>query len=167
MVYEADRDVRVCDVVTKRSQTLSDGQHPTWSPDGTQIAFMRDDGYYSVSPSGTQPPRLFKKFQPQSGLFWSPDSRFVVYAYQHHVRLLSPEPVVVMQPQSTRVEEPTLLCKQIGSPSGTRPVCGLARTRPLRRSPVLKLVKDPTSERFDHSYRNRWRKGNLAYLNRS
>jgi hypothetical protein len=38
----------------------------------------------------------------------------VIYAYQHHVRLLSPEPVVVTQPQSTRVEEPTLLCNQVG-----------------------------------------------------
>ena len=28
----------------------------------------------------------------------------VIYAYQHHVRLLPSEPVVVMQPQSTRVE---------------------------------------------------------------
>src|ERR1700719_488983 len=36
----------------------------------------------------------------------------IIYAYQHHVRLLSPEPVVVTQPQSTRVEEPTLLCNQ-------------------------------------------------------
>ncbi|MGB7514613.1 MAG: hypothetical protein WBW90_10715, partial [Candidatus Acidiferrum sp.] len=42
-------------------------------------------------------------------------ARVVVYAYQHHVRLLSPEPVVVTQPQSTRVEEPTLLCNQVGS----------------------------------------------------
>jgi hypothetical protein len=36
----------------------------------------------------------------------------VIYAYQH-VRLLSPEPMVVTQPQSTRVEEPTLLCNQV------------------------------------------------------
>src|ERR1700722_11019957 len=36
----------------------------------------------------------------------------VIYAYQHHVGLLSPEPVAVTQPQSTRVEEPTLLCNQ-------------------------------------------------------
>jgi hypothetical protein len=34
----------------------------------------------------------------------------IIYAYNHHVRLLSPEPMVVKQPQFTRVEEPTLLC---------------------------------------------------------
>src|SRR5439155_7283695 len=39
-------------------------------------------------------------------------ARVVIYAYNHHVRLLSPEPVVVKQPKFTRVEEPTLLCNQ-------------------------------------------------------
>jgi hypothetical protein len=39
----------------------------------------------------------------------------VIYAYNHHVRLLSPEPMVVDKPKSTRVEEPTLLCNQVGS----------------------------------------------------
>jgi hypothetical protein len=37
----------------------------------------------------------------------------VIYAYNHHVRLLSPEPMVVKQPQFTRVEEPTLLCNHV------------------------------------------------------
>ena len=42
-------------------------------------------------------------------------ARVVIYAYNHHVRLLSPEPMVVNKPQSTRVEEPTLLCNQVPS----------------------------------------------------
>jgi hypothetical protein len=40
-------------------------------------------------------------------------ARVVIYAYNHHVRLLSPEPMVVKQPQFTRVEEPTLLCNHL------------------------------------------------------
>src|SRR3981081_4642530 len=40
-------------------------------------------------------------------------ARVVIYAYNHHVRLLSPEPEVVDKPQSTRVEEPTLLCNHL------------------------------------------------------
>src|SRR5580765_2375069 len=39
-------------------------------------------------------------------------ARVVIYSYNHHVRLLSPGPMVVKQPQFTRVEEPTLLCNQ-------------------------------------------------------
>ncbi len=31
-------------------------------------------------------------------------ARVIIYAYNQHVRLLSPEPLVVNQPQSTRVE---------------------------------------------------------------
>src|SRR5713226_9680885 len=40
-------------------------------------------------------------------------ARVVIYAYNHHVRLLSPEPAVVDKPQSTRVKEPTLLCNHV------------------------------------------------------
>jgi len=39
----------------------------------------------------------------------------IIHAYNDHVRLLSPEPMVVKQPQLTRVEEPTLLCNQVGT----------------------------------------------------
>jgi len=53
-------------------------------------------------------------FSTLTGLFFKKcnllKARVVIYAYQH-VRLLSPEPMVVKQPQFTRVEEPTLLCK--------------------------------------------------------
>jgi hypothetical protein len=40
-------------------------------------------------------------------------ARVVIYAYNHHVRLLSPEPAVVDKPQFTRVKEPTLLCNHV------------------------------------------------------
>jgi hypothetical protein len=39
----------------------------------------------------------------------------VIYAYDHHVRLLSPEPLVLDKPKSTRGEEPTLLCNQVAT----------------------------------------------------
>jgi hypothetical protein len=55
----------------------------------------------------------------------------VIYALYHHVRLLSPEPMVVDKPQSTRVEEPTLLCNQVSFYSAARdpkfPVSALLR----------------------------------------
>ena len=41
--------------------------------------------------------------------------REAIDAYNYYVRLLSPEPAVVEQPQSTRVEEPRLLCTQMGN----------------------------------------------------
>ena len=45
------------------------------------------------------------------------------------VRLLSPEPAVVKQPQVTRVEEPTLLCNHVANSArlflGKLDFCGL------------------------------------------
>jgi len=62
----------------------------------------------------------------------------VIYAYNHHVRLLSPEPAVVEQPQSARVEEPTLLCNHVPL-AGQKPFtashvdpCASLRCRPRR-----------------------------------
>src|SRR5690348_9064830 len=48
------------------------------------------------------------------------EARVVIYAYNHHVRLLSPEPVVVKQPKFTRVEEPTLLCNHLRAEGSRR-----------------------------------------------
>jgi hypothetical protein len=39
--------------------------------------------------------------------------------------LLSPEPLVVKQPKFTRVEEPTLLCNQVGARKETNGRAGL------------------------------------------
>jgi len=41
------------------------------------------------------------------------DASKICDCYNHHVRLLSPEPAVVDKPQSTWVEEPTLLCNHL------------------------------------------------------
>ena len=40
-------------------------------------------------------------------------ARVIIYAYNDHVRLLSPEPEVVKQPQFTRSRESALLCNQL------------------------------------------------------
>ena len=38
-------------------------------------------------------------------------ARVIIHAYNHHVRLLSPEPLVVNQPQSTRVQGADIVMK--------------------------------------------------------
>jgi hypothetical protein len=55
------------------------------------------------------------RYRGRLGRKGSLKARVVIYAYNHHVRLLSPEPMVVMQPQFTRVEEPTLLWRSNAS----------------------------------------------------
>ena len=79
IVYHADSTLRVYDIRDKKSRTLANGDQATWSPDGNWIAFLEDDGYYAIRPSGNERRRLFKKKDALTALWWSPDSRFVVY----------------------------------------------------------------------------------------
>jgi len=79
IVYQADDKIRVYDIREKKSRTLTNGQQATWSPGGNWIAFLEDDGYYAIQPSGNDRKRLFKKKDALTALWWSPDSRFVAY----------------------------------------------------------------------------------------
>jgi Tol biopolymer transport system component len=81
-VYEMDANVQIHDVGDNRSRPLTSGKEPTWSPDGSRIAFLDDDTYYVIHPTGEDKRVLFKKWHPASGLWWSPDSQFVAYVSQ-------------------------------------------------------------------------------------
>src|ERR1700758_4208681 len=71
-------------------------------------------------------------------------ARVVIYAYNHHVRLLSPEPLVVKQPQFTRVEEPTLLCNHLGAGPSSQSVCDNGHSP--RRLPTDFLIGSNTRQ---------------------
>jgi len=79
LVYVADGGVRVFDIEKKRWRVLAKGKEPTWSADGNWIAFLDDDAYYAIRPSGDQRRLLFKAKGALSGLWWSPDTRIVAY----------------------------------------------------------------------------------------
>jgi Tol biopolymer transport system component len=79
IVYLADGTLRVYDILQRKPRTLTNGWHPTWSPDGNWIAFAEDDGYFAIRPSGNEKRLLFKKKDALTALWWSPDSRFVAY----------------------------------------------------------------------------------------
>lgn len=79
IVYDADDEVRVYDVEEKRWAVLAKGEDATWSPDGNWIAFLDDDTYYAISPSGENKKELFRTTGALSGLWWSPGSKIVAY----------------------------------------------------------------------------------------
>lgn len=47
-------------------------------------------------------------------------ARVIIYAYNQHVRLLPPEPLIVGQPKSTRIKEPAVLIRHF-SPEADSP----------------------------------------------
>jgi len=79
IVYSAKNKIRIFNLKAANSRDVVQGDFPTWSPDGQEIAFHGSDGYYAISPTGGEPRRLFKTKQGRSELFWSPDSKIVAY----------------------------------------------------------------------------------------
>src|SRR6267143_1788564 len=72
-------------------------------------------------------------------------ARVVIYAYNHHVRLLSPEPAVVKKPQFTRVKQPTSLCNHVPFCSGVISETGLVPRRlilaAILRTPRVRVTR--------------------------
>jgi WD40 repeat protein len=70
LAYAADGTVRVwtAGAPTSSIRVLAKGKQPTWSPDGNWIAFLDDDTYYVVDPTGQQRKALFHKKGATSGL---------------------------------------------------------------------------------------------------
>jgi Tol biopolymer transport system component len=85
IVYEADDSIRVYDIDRKESRVLAKGKYPTWSSDGQWLAFLDNDTYYAVTPSGEGRRVLFKTKKAFSGLWWSPDPRIVAYLSQNKI----------------------------------------------------------------------------------
>ena len=66
----------------ERSVVLARGQNSTWSPVGDWVAFCDHGTYYSLHPGEGTPQKLFHRKRAASGLYWSPDARFVAYVVE-------------------------------------------------------------------------------------
>lgn len=96
IVYRSkDGYVSVYEFATSTSKALAKGLNPTWSPDGNWIAYRDGDMYYAIHPSGEGRKKLFHKRRAISGLWWSPDSRFVAYIHEDLISLLGYSRVMV------------------------------------------------------------------------
>lgn len=89
LVFEANGNVQVYEIATDYSRILAAGTEPTWSPDGTWISYRDEqhNDYYVIHPSGEEEQKLFHKGRSISGLYWSPDARFVAYVQQDFISL--------------------------------------------------------------------------------
>jgi WD40 repeat protein len=88
IVYESrDQNVLLYNFEKNSPTKLAKGTEPTWSPDGNWIAYRDGDTYFAIHPSGEGRKKLFHKTRAVSGLYWSPDSRFVAYVHQDFLAL--------------------------------------------------------------------------------
>ena len=81
IVYAANNSVRVYEIGSNKSTilVLAQGSLPSWSSDGSWIAFLDHDTYYAIRPDGQARKKLFQLHGAESPLYWSPDSRIVAY----------------------------------------------------------------------------------------
>ena len=75
-------DIYLYDLTTGDLRLLTGGFDPSFSPDGTQVAFSRrggDEGLYLINVDGSNEHRIFSAREPIVSPKWSPDGQYIVF----------------------------------------------------------------------------------------
>ncbi len=65
--------------VTQLTSGKTSGTHPTWSSDGSSIAFVRNGDIYVMTSDGSDPKRISDINAEESDPAWSPDGKWIAY----------------------------------------------------------------------------------------
>jgi hypothetical protein len=82
-------EIQVLDIASSAISTWRvPGQHPSWSPLGTKIAYLSDGQIYLVNPDGTGRAQLTtsqERFYYSSPISWSQDAKWIIAQSSHGV----------------------------------------------------------------------------------
>ncbi len=87
-VYERTYQINKVKINALQEVEMVEGINPSWSSDGSQIAYVQADGIYVMNADGSQPRQLIShNFVDSHGIFgvippipqWSPDGKWIVY----------------------------------------------------------------------------------------
>jgi len=74
LVFARDGHIHVLDVATGEIRYLAEGDHPTWSHDGLEIAYAVGNDLLGISPVGGLARLIARAETPIEQIVWSPDS---------------------------------------------------------------------------------------------
>jgi hypothetical protein len=110
------------DLKTGESAQLAQGIHPSWSPDGSQIAYYGVDGLYvlNVDLVGAEPRQLIAQFfynpidtsqRYLSSPAWSPDGQWLVYHRCEKVEICNWEDAIIFKVPSDGGQEEIIVAE--------------------------------------------------------
>lgn len=80
-LYLSTPKIYVMDLSTNTNRMVVEGENPTWSPTGNQIAFMRDNSLYVINEDGTGEKELLHSNNGFSDLLWSPSGQNIAFVF--------------------------------------------------------------------------------------
>lgn len=87
-IYKIDKDFKT---VTNLTPNLTNVRYPSASPDGTKIAFIRDEKLWIMNADGTNAKQLYTSTERFYCPTWSPDSKYIAAVeYFGHVFIIDP-----------------------------------------------------------------------------
>ncbi|MDA1193159.1 MAG: hypothetical protein O3A46_15900 [Candidatus Poribacteria bacterium] len=76
-----DSEIRTMNADGSDSQYVTQGTHPTWSPDGEKIAFAHKGALYTVNADGSDRRELLDLPGTETSPAWSPDGSRIAFEY--------------------------------------------------------------------------------------